>query len=31
MAVSKTERLPEDGQLRPKHVALVCDFDVILN
>jgi hypothetical protein len=23
--------LPEDGQVRPKHVATDCDFNVILN
>jgi hypothetical protein len=24
-------RLPEDGQVRPKHIAVDCDFNVILN
>jgi hypothetical protein len=27
----KSERLPEDGQVWPKHVAVDCDFNVILN
>jgi hypothetical protein len=31
VAVSKCEQLPEDGQVRPKHVAGDCDFNVILN
>jgi hypothetical protein len=31
VTVSKTEQLPEDGQIRPKHVAVDCDFSVILN
>jgi hypothetical protein len=26
-AVSITEQLPEDGLVRPKHVAVKCDFD----
>jgi hypothetical protein len=30
-AVSKNEQLPEDGQVRPKYVAVHCDFNVILN
>jgi hypothetical protein len=30
-AASKNEQLPEDGQVRPKHVAINCDFDVVLN
>jgi hypothetical protein len=25
------EQLPEDGQIRLKHVATECDFNVILN
>jgi hypothetical protein len=29
--VSKSEQLPEDGQVGPKHVAVDCDFNVILN
>jgi hypothetical protein len=29
--VSKSERLLEDSQVRPKHVAVDCDFIVILN
>jgi hypothetical protein len=29
--VSKSEQLPEGGQVRPKHVATDCDFNVILN
>jgi hypothetical protein len=29
--VSKTEQLPADGQVGPKHVAIVCDFNNILN
>jgi hypothetical protein len=31
MAVSKSEQLPEDDQVVPKHVATDCDFNVILN
>jgi hypothetical protein len=31
VAVSENEQLPEDGQVRPKHVADDCDFNVILN
>jgi 3-phosphoglycerate kinase len=31
VAVSKNEQLPQDGQIRPKHVAVGCDFNVILN
>jgi hypothetical protein len=31
VAVSKSEALPEDGQLMPKHVAIDRDFNVILN
>jgi hypothetical protein len=31
MAFSKSELLPEDGQIRPKHIAVDCDFNVILN
>jgi hypothetical protein len=27
----KREQLPEDGQVRSKHVAVDCDFTVILN
>jgi hypothetical protein len=26
-AVSAGEQLPEDGLVRPKHVALECDFN----
>jgi hypothetical protein len=29
--VSASEQLPEDGQVRPKHVAVDCNFNVILN
>jgi hypothetical protein len=29
--VLKNEYLPEDGQIRPKHAAADCDFNVILN
>jgi hypothetical protein len=29
--VSKSEHLPEDGQVRPKHIAIGCDFNVTLN
>jgi hypothetical protein len=29
VAVSKSEQLPEDDQLRPKRVAVDCDFNVI--
>jgi uncharacterized alkaline shock family protein YloU len=31
VAVSKSEQLPEDCQVRPKHAAVDCDFKVILN
>jgi 3-phosphoglycerate kinase len=31
VTVSKSEQLPEDGQVRPKHVAVDCDINVILN
>jgi hypothetical protein len=31
VAVSENEQLPEDGQVRPNHVAVDCDFNVILN
>jgi hypothetical protein len=31
VAVSKNEQLPDDGQGRAKHVAVDCDFSVILN
>jgi hypothetical protein len=31
VAVSKSEQLAEDGPVRPKHVAVDCDFSVILN
>jgi hypothetical protein len=31
VAVSESKYLPEDGQVGPKHVALDCDFNVILN
>jgi hypothetical protein len=31
VTVSKSEQLPEDGQVRPKHVATDGDFNVILN
>jgi hypothetical protein len=27
----KSEKLSEDGQVRPKYVAIDCDFNVILN
>jgi hypothetical protein len=30
MAISKSEQLPEDGQVRLKHLAVDCDFNVIL-
>jgi hypothetical protein len=29
--VSKSEQLTEDGQVGPKHVAIECDFNVVLN
>jgi hypothetical protein len=28
--VSNSEQLPEDGLVRPKHVAIKCDFNEIL-
>jgi hypothetical protein len=28
---SDSEQLPEDGQVRPKQVAINCDFNVIVN
>jgi hypothetical protein len=31
VVVSESEQLPEDGQVRPKHVAVDCNFNVILN
>jgi hypothetical protein len=31
VAVLKIEKLPEDGQIRPKHAAVDYDFIVILN
>jgi 3-phosphoglycerate kinase len=31
VAVSKSEPLPKDGQVRQKSVAVDCDFNVILN
>jgi 3-phosphoglycerate kinase len=31
VTVSESEQLPEDGQVRPKHVAIDCDFNVILD
>jgi hypothetical protein len=31
VAVSTSEQLPEHGQLRLKHVAADCDFNVIFN
>jgi hypothetical protein len=31
VAVLKSEQLPEDGQVMPKHVAVDCDFNGILN
>jgi hypothetical protein len=31
VALSKSGQLPEDGQVRLKHVAVDCDFNVILN
>lgn len=31
MAVSNSEQLPEDVQVRPKQAAADCDFNVILN
>jgi hypothetical protein len=31
MVVLKSEQLPADGQVRLKHVAVDCDFNVILN
>jgi hypothetical protein len=30
VAVSRSEQLPEDVQVRPKHVAVDCDFNVKL-
>jgi hypothetical protein len=29
-AVSIDEQLPEDSLVRPKHVAIVCDFNDVL-
>jgi hypothetical protein len=29
--VSKSEQLFEDVQVRPNHVAIYCDFNIILN
>jgi hypothetical protein len=29
-AVSNDEQFPEDGLVRPKHVAIICDFNDIL-
>jgi hypothetical protein len=29
-AVSVREKIPEDGIVRPKHVAIKCDFNEIL-
>jgi hypothetical protein len=29
-AVSTGEQLPEDGLVRPKHIAIECDFNGIL-
>jgi hypothetical protein len=29
--ILKSEQLPEDGQVRPKHVAAECEINVILN
>jgi hypothetical protein len=31
VTISKSEELPEDSQVRPKQVAIDCDFNVILN
>jgi hypothetical protein len=31
VAVSTSEQLLEDGQVRPKNIAVNCDFNVILN
>jgi hypothetical protein len=31
VAVSKSEPLPEDGQVRLKHVAMDRDYNVLLN
>jgi hypothetical protein len=31
VAVSKREQLPDDGQVRSKHVAVDGDFNAILN
>jgi 3-phosphoglycerate kinase len=31
VTVSKNGQLPEDGQVRPKHVVVDCDFNIILN
>jgi hypothetical protein len=28
---SKSKQLPEDGQVKPKHVAVDCDSHIILN
>jgi hypothetical protein len=30
-AVWQFQKVPEDGQVRLKHVAVGCDFNVILN
>jgi hypothetical protein len=30
VAVSTGEHLPEDGHVKPKHVAIECDFNGIL-
>jgi hypothetical protein len=27
----ESEQLPEDGQVGPKHVAVDCDFNVVIN
>jgi hypothetical protein len=31
VSVSKSEQVPEDGQVRPKYVAVDSDFNVVLN
>jgi hypothetical protein len=31
VAVSESQQLPEGDQVRPKHVAVDCDFNAILN
>jgi hypothetical protein len=31
VAILESEQLPEDDQVRLKHAAVDCDFNVILN